>query len=155
MATPKAPYIAGSATSKAAALAIEPDLNKLQRMVLNAITAAGADGLTDEEMERRLGLKHVTGSPRRCELVDRDLVVDSGKTRPTSSGSAATVWVATGTPGIDPPKKPKKPTPTEAMEAVEAIREVFTERQRRTGLGSPPAVNKLMFWVKYFVGKQR
>jgi len=155
MAQPKAPYVKGSSTSKAAAHAIEPHLGRLERLVMDAIEAAGANGLTDKEMERQLNLEHETGSPRRCRLVDLGLVVDSGMTRPSERGNPSKVWVASGTSGINPPKKPPKPTPKQALVAIGEIERVFTEHAKRTGEKPSAELIKLRHWVKYYVGKVR
>lgn len=90
------PAQAHSSTSVAAAEAIAPVAATLRRMVLEAIAAAGADGLTDEEMLERVGLQPSSGRPRRIELVRAGLVADSGQTRPTKSGRQATVWQVVG-----------------------------------------------------------
>jgi transcription initiation factor IIE alpha subunit len=62
----------------------------MQRRVLELL-AATPDGLTDEEMQTRLGMNPSTQRPRRIELARRGLVVEAG-TRKTASGRMATVW---------------------------------------------------------------
>ncbi len=84
-----------SPTSVAAGEAIAPVAATLRAEVLAAIQAAGADGLTDEEVQTRLSLGGSTARPRRIELVESGLVTNSGRTRPTASGRQAVVWVAT------------------------------------------------------------
>ncbi|NBW23185.1 MAG: hypothetical protein EBR82_86100, partial [Caulobacteraceae bacterium] len=70
---------------------LEPEtLNAMQRRVLQLL-AACPDGLTDEEMQTRLGMNPSTQRPRRIELVRRGLVVECG-TRRTASGRMAVVW---------------------------------------------------------------
>ena len=87
----RAPAVNGSATSAAAADALTPaTLNALQRRVLELLQAT-PDGLTDEEMARRLGMNPSTQRPRRIELARRGLVVTCG-TRRTASGRNADVW---------------------------------------------------------------
>jgi len=49
-------------------------------------------GRTDEEIQRMLKLNPSTQRPRRIELVQAGKVRDSGRTRKTKSGRAATVW---------------------------------------------------------------
>lgn len=61
--------------------------------VLKFIKRKGKKGATDEEIEKHLKVRHQTGSARRRELVLKGLVVDSTKTRATSSGRPAIVWV--------------------------------------------------------------
>ncbi len=55
--------------------------------VYEAIRQAPA-GLTDQEIAATLGLAENSVRPRRLELVERGLVVDSGTTRLTSTGKA-------------------------------------------------------------------
>jgi hypothetical protein len=90
----RAPAVNGSATSAAAADSLGPaTLNALQRRVLELLQAT-PDGLTDEEMARRLGMNPSTQRPRRIELARRGLVVKCG-TRRTASGRMADVWKVT------------------------------------------------------------
>ena len=87
----RAPSVKGSATSAAAADSLAPQtLNAMQRRVLELLEAT-PDGLTDEEMSRRLGMNPSTQRPRRIELARRGLVVTCG-TRRTASGRNADVW---------------------------------------------------------------
>ena len=64
---PKAGYVSGSETSIDAATAIETKINRLCRMVLDAIEASPF-GLTCEEAELTLGLTHQTCSARFTDL---------------------------------------------------------------------------------------
>ena len=52
------------------------------------------DGLTTYEVEQRLGMLHQTASARMSELVRQNppLVIQTLRTRPTSTGSKATVY---------------------------------------------------------------
>lgn len=89
------PFVAGSATSEAAAEAISPDAPTLRRLVLDALREAGERGMTDQEIQRRLDMDPSTERPRRGELVKAGLVVDSGRQRKTTSDRNAVVWIAT------------------------------------------------------------
>jgi hypothetical protein len=58
---------------------------------------ANPDGLTDDELRHKLTdvgvlFNHGSVSKRRRDLCDDNLLVDSGKTRLSDSGSAQTVW---------------------------------------------------------------
>ena len=87
----RAPAVRGSQTSAAAADSLDGDaLNALQRRVLELLQTT-PEGLTDEEMQRRLGMNPSTQRPRRIELARRGLVVADG-TRKAASGRWATVW---------------------------------------------------------------
>jgi predicted ArsR family transcriptional regulator len=89
--TQRAPAVRGSVTSAKAADSLGPaTLNVLQRRVLELL-AATPGGLTDEEMQHRLGMNPSTQRPRRIELARRGLVVEAG-TRKTASGRNASVW---------------------------------------------------------------
>jgi hypothetical protein len=87
----RAPAVRGSQTSAQAADSLDGDtLDAMQRRVL-ALLQATPGGLTDEEMQRRLGMNPSTQRPRRIELARRGFVVADG-TRKTSSGRWAVVW---------------------------------------------------------------
>lgn len=88
----RAPYVRGSATSAAAAASLTAEtMNALQRRVLDFIASRGEEGATDEECQRELGMNPSTQRPRRGELANAGLIVESG-TRLTSSRRRATVW---------------------------------------------------------------
>lgn len=63
-----------------------------ERRVYEALVAS-ADGLTDDQVEILLAMRHQTASARRRGLVLKGLVEDSGRRRKTSSGRLAIVWV--------------------------------------------------------------
>jgi len=88
-------YQAHSATSAEAAQKAQPASAKQRARVLALLASLGAHGATDEEMQDALGMEGSTQRPRRIELQNRMLVRDSGRTRKTRSGRAATVWEAT------------------------------------------------------------
>jgi transcription initiation factor IIE alpha subunit len=91
---PRPPSARGSVTSAAAADSLDGEtLNAMQRRVLEMLQATPG-GLTDEEMQTRLGMNPSTQRPRRIELARRGLVVTCG-TRKTTSGRNADVWKAT------------------------------------------------------------
>lgn len=90
----RAPYVRGSATSKAAALSIEPTTGTKRAILLAFLRGRGADGATDEEMQLQAPMPQNTQRPRRGELVKGLFVIDSGRTRKTVGGDAATVWIA-------------------------------------------------------------
>jgi hypothetical protein len=89
--TQRAPAARGSITSAQAADSLGPaTLNAMQRRVLELLQAT-PEGLTDEEMQKRLGMNPSTQRPRRIELARRGMVVEAG-TRKTASGRNASVW---------------------------------------------------------------
>lgn len=84
-------YVAGSSTSQEAARSVRSGSATLRAKVL-AYLRDRRDGATDDEVQRALGMNPSTQRPRRIELCEAGLVVDSGKRRPTLSGRSATVW---------------------------------------------------------------
>ena len=86
----RAPHVAGSETSEAAGASV--DRLSLRDQVY-ALILRRRTGLTDDDIEDELLMRHQTASARRRELVLQGKVVDSGRKRPTRSGRLATVWV--------------------------------------------------------------
>ncbi len=81
----------GSITSAQAADSLSPKaLNALQRKVLELLRAT-PEGLTDEEMQKRLGMNPSTQRPRRIELAKAGMIQKAG-VRKTASGRNADVW---------------------------------------------------------------
>jgi hypothetical protein len=93
-----APYQVHSPTSRAAAVAgvATGRFASLERRAFDAFEAAGDAGLTDEELDARLGVER-TVRPRRVALWQAGYVYRRPVgTRPTSSGREAAVWVWSG-----------------------------------------------------------
>lgn len=91
---PEPPYVAHSETSRAAAESIEPDAATLRGKVLALLRQRRHQGATDEEMQAVLRMNPSTQRPRRIELCNADLVMDSNRHRNTRSGRRAVVWIA-------------------------------------------------------------
>ena len=87
------PFQRHSPTSRGAARAMRGSADSKRQQVAEAIRQAGAFGLTDEECQEAAQLAGNCQRPRRIELQRLGAVVDSGRTRLTRSGRAATVWV--------------------------------------------------------------
>jgi hypothetical protein len=77
-------------TSEAAAASMKVASNSIRARVLEAITAS--TGMTDDDIEAALGLRHQTASARRRELYLLGLIQANGE-RLTRSGRRAKVWV--------------------------------------------------------------
>ena len=95
------PHVRHSSTSQAAAEAIKPKVNALQRQVLKAVREA-TDGLTRDEIEIVTGLPHTTSSARVRELFLKgmletrvDCTTGISYRRPTRSGKMAEVCFIT------------------------------------------------------------
>lgn len=89
----RAPFQRYSRTSQEAARAITGKCYRLEIAVLEAIAAAqaaGADGMTDDELIVAFGSQSVR--PRRIFLVATGKLRDSGATRKTRTGHKAVVW---------------------------------------------------------------
>ncbi len=89
-----APYVKGSDTSEEAAESIKPSVSETEARVLAYIRGCGAFGVTDDQLEVAMGMRHQTASARRRGLVLKDLIYDAGERRKTRSGRKATVWRA-------------------------------------------------------------
>jgi len=81
------------ATAHEAAAAILPRSGTLRRRVFDHIAAAGELGATDAEIQRELDMPGNTQRPRRVELIEAGLIIDSGRRR-TEHGRRMIVWVA-------------------------------------------------------------
>ena len=82
------PYQAHSETSKEAARSMATKSQTLRSKVLELLST---NDLTDEDIAIRLNLSGSTARPRRIELVQAGLVMQTG-TRKTASGRSAAVW---------------------------------------------------------------
>lgn len=94
------PHVRHSPTSEAAAEAIAPKVNAMQRQILSLVRQH-SQGLTRDEIELITGLKHQTATARVRELMLNGLLetkIDqsTGKSyrRPTRSGKQAEVCFA-------------------------------------------------------------
>lgn len=87
-----APSIRTSPTSRAAGARIRVASSGAR--ALQALLEAGSSGLTDLELQELLCLNGDTERPRRVTLVDRGLVIDSGRRRLTPTGRQSVVWIS-------------------------------------------------------------
>lgn len=88
-----APFVATSPTSIEAAESIAPNLEPLEAKVAAYVRSQGRDGATCDQAEIATGLKHQTCSARFNALRDRGVLVQTERTRLTSSGRKAAVYV--------------------------------------------------------------
>lgn len=117
-----APYEVTSTTSQQAAESLtEHALNRLEERVYRTLLDA-KDGLTDEELEKALAMRHQTVSARRRELVLAGLVTDRGETRRGTSGRSQTVWHAVARVQAKKlPPRVKRPSPEAIARAAEIL----------------------------------
>ena len=87
------PFVIGSDTSKAAAISMLETAKTDAAKIWRLIAWSGSHGMTDDEIEVSLGMRHQTASARRRGLVIKGLVADSGLRRRTRSGRKAAVWI--------------------------------------------------------------
>lgn len=92
--TPMPPAQRHSDTSVAAAEAIRPHVNRLERIVLEWFAGRG-EGATDLECQHALGMEPGTQRARRIALFDKGMIAASGRTAPTATGRQANIWVIT------------------------------------------------------------
>jgi len=92
---PDVPGHRGVDTSIDAARSIEISASRLQRIALRAIRAAGARGLTTNELAARVRIDRDSIQPRTSELRECGLIRDSGGRRLNANGKRAIVWIAT------------------------------------------------------------
>lgn len=78
-----------------AAALVMPRTGTDRLKVLNYLGERGDEGATDEEISLGLRMRLYTAAPRRYELAQGGWAQDSGLRRPTTTGSAAIVWVLT------------------------------------------------------------
>lgn len=88
------PFQGHSETSESAALLAQESAPTKRARVYRYLVEQGWGGATDEEIQLALRMDANTERPRRCELLEKRLIMDSRRTRMTRSGRAATVWVA-------------------------------------------------------------
>ena len=66
----------------------------MRGIALKAIKLCGLHGMTCDELELKLGMRHQTASARVSELKRIGSIFDSGQRRATRSGRKAAVWLA-------------------------------------------------------------
>lgn len=132
------PYVVGSDTSRAAAEAEAEKAMSDVKKILELFELRGSYGLTDQEIEKALGLRQSTASARRRGLVLSGRVVDSKGYRPTRSGNKATVWLLAGTEKHHSiPERPTVMRSSSVAKAEErAVRYVLELISRGAVLGS-------------------
>jgi hypothetical protein len=85
------PFVRGSDTSEAAAQSMMHTVGQLRTRVHRVIESSPC-GMTCDEVEVALKLRHQTASARVRELAIMGRIRDSGRRRKTRSGRSAVVW---------------------------------------------------------------
>jgi hypothetical protein len=81
-----------SDTSRAAADRIRHRIGPLHREIIAFLTNA-VQGATDEQMQADIPMPANTQRPRRVELTQEGIVMDSGRRKLTDSRREAVVWI--------------------------------------------------------------
>lgn len=89
---PDSPGHRGVDTSVVAGDQIASSIGRLQRIVLTAITEAGAIGRTTNELAGLLKIDRSSVQPRTSELRLKRMIIDSGQRRRNANGKRAIVW---------------------------------------------------------------
>lgn len=94
MSTITAPFVAGSETSESAARSMDCHLSRLESLVLLVLRGFDDQQATDEEIWLKMPseVKESTARARRVALCDKGLIVDSGRTKLSSSKRPMTIW---------------------------------------------------------------
>ena len=87
------PFVGGSDTSEDAAISYEGSRAGDMMRVYKCI-ASSLDGMTCEEVEHFIDMRHQTASARIRDLFLDNLIFDTGVRRKTSSGRTARVYMA-------------------------------------------------------------
>lgn len=86
---PDQPFQKHSPTSKAASRKTSAVRDRIR--VAQWLKRRWDRGLTDDQMQTKMDGN--TQRPRRVELCERDLVINSGRKKPTGKGRQAVVWI--------------------------------------------------------------
>ncbi len=87
--TPESPYAPSAPESPAKA-----KTTRAEKRILDFVRSRGYQGCTDSEIQERLSMCGDSQRPRRVALTRARFIRDSGRTRKTKTGRAATVWIA-------------------------------------------------------------
>jgi hypothetical protein len=81
-------------TSEDAAASIEGSANSLRGMIWRCAFEFNLHGITCDEIEEQLGMRHQTASARIRELELSSDLIKTDRKRPTRSGRGAFVYIA-------------------------------------------------------------
>jgi len=92
---PVSPGFKKAGTSEDAAKAIEPRAGTLRALALQQLRCVMPNGLTPDEVAKKIGRTVLAVRPRMTELSHAGLIEPTGERRKNSSGVFADVWRAT------------------------------------------------------------
>jgi hypothetical protein len=144
---PSLPYVFGSETSQAAALSAAKNAKNVARSIFDKIAAAGADGMTTDELNALfypLGYENQSVGPRVKDLAERRMITRGPDKRLTQHGKGAFISraVADVTDFDAWWNRPIKRTPTER--ATAAFKKLTRDiaKQAMTGGAHLPACDE-------------
>lgn len=91
------PHVKRSDTSRASADQLKPVVRGVRKQVFDAVKEAGPDGMTTDEVEVKLNMRHQTASSQMTYMsktMTSPVLFDSNNRRQTRSGRYAAVLVA-------------------------------------------------------------
>jgi len=91
---PNEPGSYGLGGSDEAARRMKSVVGRQHQMVMSVIEAAGAQGVTGDEIAARLDWDKYAVRPRTAELRKAGKILDSQKRRPSLTGINSIVWIA-------------------------------------------------------------
>lgn len=147
----KAPFEAGSRTSKAAADALDPrDLSAKEQLVMAELFNIAPDGMTDKQLQAVTGLLHESVSARRRKLVLKGRVRDSGEIRlNVDTNCMAIIWVIGKEKEIilgKPSPRSKRPSRKDFSRAANELQDFFHTKK------ASPELEKVIVWLGMLAG---
>lgn len=135
------PHVAGSATSRAAAIANYPRSGSQRGRVLALLEAKGDFGATRQEIARELKMSDDSVRPRVVELVEGGWIAATDRTRATPMGEQAEVLVATNRARLEREAKLEETRDSVSPEPVVAV----SEAQNLPGVNTADTATTTLF----------
>lgn len=147
-------------TSIAAAQGIAPHVPTIRQLVLNFAAQAGLGGFIADDMVKAMPEQRETSLRKRLgELHERNLVIDSGRTRTNRYGNAEIVWLHRDCAANPPPVREPEPEQVAARrpsvppdEIEQAIADMKSAERQMRAEGRAMFAGKLAGWIE-LVGK--
>lgn len=95
------PAVCSSPTGRAAAQRVGGKAKQQRERILRFLIECGSAGATDDEIQQHLNIDGNSEWPRRVRLVELGVMYGTKRTRPTWTGSRATVGAAANTARLE------------------------------------------------------